>query len=361
MSFQEYLLSQSQLMSSQKQLGTVVQARPVIRGLALEGGGVCGIGHIGVIRYLNETDQLAGITHFAGTSAGAIVAGLLACRMPYETLLEVMMSLDFNSFEDSKWFILSDIYRVWSEFGLNSGKNIALVYSQIITNYLGSPDITLGQIKDKFGTTLIIPTTSWKTGQTIYLNTYDNPDTTLVEAVQQSASYPIEMTPFACPSSSDIRLDGGLLDNYPIRALRQYLSEEEIIGSKLVPSSSTNTFLNLNPLPADACLKSPQTVNSSENSSSEDVYPDQIPSELKSYPLPTNLTTFLKGLVRIYRDLSLRVHVHPDDWARSIRVNIGTISSFDLDLSEADKANLSEQGYLAAKKFFDLDSVDLAY
>src|SRR3990172_2829501 len=182
MSFQEYLQQSQHSSTIQKNSSNST----VRQGLALEGGGVCGIGHLGVIQYLEETGQLSTLDHFAGTSAGAIVAGLLACRMPLDKLIIVMNNLNFRSFENSNWFILGNLYRVWSEFGLNPGTNIALIYGQILTDYLGTNTITLSQIRAQFGTTLIITTTSWKTGQTIYLNPDDHPEMTLIEAVQSS-------------------------------------------------------------------------------------------------------------------------------------------------------------------------------
>jgi NTE family protein len=67
--------------------------------LVLEGGGVKGIGLVGAVNTLRE----AGYPHIqrvAGTSAGAIVAALLAAGMPAPQMEEVMRGLDYKKFQD---------------------------------------------------------------------------------------------------------------------------------------------------------------------------------------------------------------------------------------------------------------------
>jgi len=301
---------------------------PYFQGLALEGGGVCGLGHVGVIKYLDETNRLENITHFAGSSAGAMMAGLLACRIPYSDLEQILLTLDFRDFEDSKWLLFNDIYRLWCDYGWNQGKNISKIYGKILKQYLGDDQITLGQIREKYGTTLIITATSWKEGKTIYYHPDNDPQLKLVEAVRQSASYPAEFTP--CSEGGDLYLDGGVLDNYPIQALDKWLPSDKVFGSKLV---------NSKPMPV------------SHPEADQELDPSYSPPQNK---LPSNIVGYLKGIIRMYKDLALRIHISPDDWARSVLVNVGTTSTMDFDLSSDSKSWLINQGYSAAQKFFEL-------
>jgi len=67
--------------------------------LVLEGGGVKGIGLVGAVNKLRDGDY-PHIQRVAGTSAGAIVAALIAARMPAQRMEEVMRSLDYQKFQD---------------------------------------------------------------------------------------------------------------------------------------------------------------------------------------------------------------------------------------------------------------------
>ncbi|MGH3794555.1 MAG: patatin-like phospholipase family protein [Pseudonocardiaceae bacterium] len=68
--------------------------------LVLEGGGVKGIGLVGAVNKLRSTGY-PHIQRVAGTSAGAIVASLIAAGMPTQRMDEVMRSLDYKKFEDA--------------------------------------------------------------------------------------------------------------------------------------------------------------------------------------------------------------------------------------------------------------------
>ena len=61
-----------------------------------EGGGVRGIAHVGAVRILEKSGYR--LRFFAGSSAGAIVAALLAAGYTPDELQEILMGLDFTQF-----------------------------------------------------------------------------------------------------------------------------------------------------------------------------------------------------------------------------------------------------------------------
>ncbi|HPR62280.1 MAG TPA: patatin-like phospholipase family protein, partial [Prolixibacteraceae bacterium] len=63
-------------------------------GLVLSGGGAKGIAHIGLIKVLEEHN--IPIDYVAGTSIGAIVAGLYAMGMSPDEMLDLFNSDDFR-------------------------------------------------------------------------------------------------------------------------------------------------------------------------------------------------------------------------------------------------------------------------
>ncbi|HEY2765883.1 MAG TPA: patatin-like phospholipase family protein [Pseudonocardiaceae bacterium] len=68
--------------------------------LVLEGGGIKGIGLVGAVNTLRAS-AYPDIHRVAGTSAGAIVAALIAAGMSAERMEEVMRGLDYAKFEDA--------------------------------------------------------------------------------------------------------------------------------------------------------------------------------------------------------------------------------------------------------------------
>jgi NTE family protein len=79
----------------------VSPAREKSVDLVFEGGGVKGIGLVGALSVLEEREFVA--QNLAGTSAGSIVATLLAAGYSAAELHDVILALDFRRFEDRRW------------------------------------------------------------------------------------------------------------------------------------------------------------------------------------------------------------------------------------------------------------------
>ena len=71
---------------------TAAQAPPI--SLVFAGGGVRALAHVGAVTRLAQEKHLDTVTHYAGSSAGAIVAALMAAQYTIEELFEYMMKLN---------------------------------------------------------------------------------------------------------------------------------------------------------------------------------------------------------------------------------------------------------------------------
>jgi len=280
------------------------------RGFALEGGGVAGIGHVGNIKYLDSIGLYSKLTHFDGSSAGAMIAGLAACRVSPAKMQEIMLKMDFHKFEDSSWFVFRDIYCLCKQFGWNQGLAIGQIYSEVLQDCIGDANITFSQVKKRFGSTLITTVTEMKSGSTIYCTPETTPDMPIAEAVRRSGLIPLFFG--AAQENGKIYVDGGTLNNYPIRKLYEYLPKEQVIGSKLLTTAEIN--------------REPAEIN--------------------------NLIDYCKVLVGMLHDQNLKVHVEDEDWDRTIKIDIGSVKATDFGLTEAQRLTLIASGEAAAKKFF---------
>jgi NTE family protein len=283
------------------------------RGIAFEGGGVAGLGHIGAIKVLYEKNIIQNLTHISGSSAGAIIATIVACKLPFETIKEIALSIDYKLLEDSFWFLYSHIYRLFNNFGWNSGDQIIKIFGDILEKYLQNRFITFQQIYDKYGTFLIITSTNFISGCTEYYNHISHPDMSIIDSLRESSSIPVFYSPVLKDNS--MYVDGGLLDNYPIEKLYDYLPKDQVFGVKLLSECKTCPSL--------------------------------------SNKLPAGITEYLYQLIKIVRHQAAKIHINDDDWKRTIKVNIGNISTIDFNLTDEQKHWLINQGEIAALKFLD--------
>ena len=92
------------------------------KGLAIEGGGVAGLAYIGSLKIWTKYGyDLTQFTHFAGSSAGAILATFMSLRAPLKYMENKLWNTDFSKFMDDSWGILGDMWRFWENYGWYKG------------------------------------------------------------------------------------------------------------------------------------------------------------------------------------------------------------------------------------------------
>jgi NTE family protein len=277
------------------------------KGLAFEGGGILGIGHVGAIKRLEELELMDDFTHFAGTSAGAIVAGLCACKADSEFLLKAI-DIDYESLLDDDFGIIRDLNRLWSKFGYYKGNRLEHLYGQFLETLTGDANITFSEIKDKYGSFLVIPTTEiFKTTcLSVYMNPDSHPDMMLKTAVRMSASYPFIYAPKKYMS------DGGILDNYPIKSLYKYIDSEQVLGIKFIGNHNNE-------------------------------YNDR----------PENMIECAKSITKALRSQAMKMHVDKADWNRTIKIEHKNLKSMDFGLTGFEKEYLFSSGINAVNTYFN--------
>ncbi len=122
------------------------------RNLVLEGGGIKGIGHIGALMKLRESDErmnLAMLDRVLGTSAGAIAAAYLCCGVALEDIAEQAFT-DLPGLKDGsslwKGGIFSDIKRVFVDFGFYKGDALSKRIGDLLEMTLGNRHATFADL-----------------------------------------------------------------------------------------------------------------------------------------------------------------------------------------------------------------------
>ena len=76
-----------------------------IKNLIFEGAGVRGLAYAGVVEALEEYQIIDQVDKVGGTSAGAIIALLIALEYDSEALTSIISDTKFQQFNDGKYFL----------------------------------------------------------------------------------------------------------------------------------------------------------------------------------------------------------------------------------------------------------------
>jgi predicted acylesterase/phospholipase RssA len=179
--------------------------------LVLAGGGVRALAHVGAITRLVQEKHLDTVTHYAGSSAGAIVAALMAAQYTIKELFEYMMQLNLRDF--AKDGLVKEGVNLVKTYGIHDNSKLEQSVEQGIAAKLGS-NATFRQLKTRTGNTLVVTATNLSTSQTDVFSAEKTPDMVISKAIRLSADIPLFFT--SCEHDGCVYTDGGLLNNLPI-------------------------------------------------------------------------------------------------------------------------------------------------
>lgn len=223
------------------------QASPTVRptNLVFQGGGVKGAAYAGALTVMGRQKLLAPVKRVAGTSAGSIVALMVALGYTPQEISNILFGLNFNQFRDGGR--LADAERLVKDFGFYKG-NFALCFFECLVERK-SPhgrDTTFAQLHElhkkdpETFKDLRIFGTNVDTHLSVEFS-HSNPKTAgvrLADAARISMSIPYFFA--SRVFDGDIYVDGGVLRNYPIRAFDSDTPNEATLGLHLGTSPSPN-------------------------------------------------------------------------------------------------------------------------
>jgi NTE family protein len=294
--------------------------------LVFEGGGVKGLAFCGALKVMEEKGITTDVNRLAGSSAGAITAGLLACGYTSDAIMQELKVKDFNDFKDDDFGIFRDVKRLMKEFGFYAGKEFHDWYGELLEKKAGHSDVTFGEVFEKFGKELVVTGTCLNRRETHYYTKERNPHMPVRDAVRISMSIPLFFA--AVEWQGDLLVDGGVLNNYPI-----WVFDGEYSGDP------NGRHADPNPKTLGLKLLSEEEVG-------ETVSGQHISNEVD------NLKDFALSLMDCLMTQIERLHIKPGDWERTIAINTRHIKTTQFDMSEEEKALLLEEGRKGAEEFF---------
>jgi NTE family protein len=292
-----------------------------------EGGGVKGIGFVGAIAMAEEK----GFTwqNVAGTSAGAIVAALIAAGYTALEMKEILNQLDYNNLKDKGAIdrvpVVGPVASVIFEKGIYEGK----FFESWISDLLKRKNITTfgdliipGETDEKYRFKLKVIASDITEGRMLVLpqdiNEYGvAPEHLNVAlAVRMSMSIPFFYEPVtlrnAGTGQTSYIVDGGVLSNYPVWLFDSEGGEPEwpTIGFKLVEPDEGK----------------PHNING-----------------------PVSMLTALFSTMMEAHDAR---YIEDKDFVRTVPIPTLGIKTTEFDITHERSEALYQSGYKAAGKFF---------
>lgn len=294
-----------------------------------EGGGVKGIGLVGAVAVAEERGYQW--QNVAGTSAGAIVAALLAAGYTAAEMKEIMEELDYNNFKDSglldKVPLVGKIASLIFEKGIYEGKWFENWMRRLLKK---KGKETFGDLIDdefqndeRYRFKLRVIASDISSGRMLVLPQdmtdfgIRPEDLNIVTAIRMSMSIPFFYEPVRLRNMKTNQVsyivDGGILSNFPV-----WLFDTE--GA--VPDWPTFGFKLLEP---------------------EERAPNQVRG-------PISLLTALFSTMSEAHDAR---YIKDADFVRTIPIPTLDVKTTEFDLSPKKSGALYQSGRQAAEKFFD--------
>ncbi len=351
------------------------------RNLVFEGGGVKGIAYLGALEVLEDKGILRNIRRIGGTSAGAINAILLGLGFSRDETREILWALDFNKFKDNSWGVVRNLWRLLDQFGWYKGDYFQRWIEELIERKTGSAKSTFADVeamKEGRGfKSLYFMGTNLSTSFAEIFSAEHTPDMRIADAVRISMSIPLFFTAKRRGAKNDVYVDGGVLDNYPVKLFdrKKYLDtgnfrEPEYYekinaqlnmlreargtdgGSPSTPSSAPPSAL-----PISSYVYNKETLGFRLDTKEEiSVFHDHDEPPHKAID---DCLDYTKSLVAVYLEAQQNTHLHSDDWARTVYIDTLGVKTTDFGLSDERKKALVASGREGASSYFAwYDSVE---
>lgn len=222
----------------------------IINTLLFSGGAVKGVAYIGVFKKIEEliaqrkveaskpdfdesscTIPLFDIKTICSVSVGSIFSLIFMLKYTYVEMLEEVLKKNFDQLRDVR------IMNFVNKYGLDSGGNMMIWIQSLMTKKNIDTNITMKELYDLNRVDFQVMATNLNKYCYKKFNYLETPDVKVVDAIRMSISIPFLFT--INEFEGDIHVDGGLIDNYPIRALEGNL--DNVLGFKLINNGELDT------------------------------------------------------------------------------------------------------------------------
>jgi NTE family protein len=337
------------------------------KNLVFEGGGVKGIAYVGALEVLNEEGILQNIERVAGTSAGAMVAVLVGLGYTAEEMKDVLWNIKFRNFLDKSWGLIRNTGRLIEDYGWYKGEFFRDLMAGYIKAKTGDGEVTFKDIEKmrqegKPFRDIYLIGADLSTGLSKVFSAATTPDVKVADAARISMSIPLIFAAVKGINGDDhIYVDGGLLENYAIKVFdrKDYVVDEvnarkteyyKKINKKLKEKNIITLERDINDVNEFVYNKETLGFRLDAN---EDINLFLDPNAKPKTKKIDDIISYTTALVTTLIDFQNNVHLHSDDWQRTVYIDTLGVSSLDFDISDSRKQKLVESGISHTKAYLE--------
>ena len=299
-----------------------IKAKKQYEYLVFSGGGIKGISYCGALDILEQQGILSNIKGYAGTSAGSIVASLLAIGYTSAEIKELLNEIDFNKMVGDIWDLPFEAVNLLEKFGTSSGKYFYDFLGDKIKAKTGNPDYTFEDLYKDTKKQLVIVGTDMTHRISLYF--YHKKSIPIRHAIRISMSVPLVFQPSIY--ENNICVDGGILDNYPLHVFDGNYPGEQLSRLNLCPPNPK--VLGLRIITQDESYVFPQ-----------------------KYPID-NIFDYILSFGDVLMSNNEKMVMTPSYWYRTINILTTSYPLYHFTLSTKQKNELINAGTDAVEKFF---------
>lgn len=323
------------------------------KNLVFEGGGVKGIAYLGAIEVLSNAGILDQIERVGGTSAGAINAILIGLGFTPDETKEILWALNFNNFMDDDWGVVRDTDRLVEQFGWYKGDFFRNWIGNLIREKTGNSESTFADVEALKGAgkpfrSLYFMGTNLSTRYSEIFSAEHTPRMCIADAVRISMSIPLFFAAKRSPRG-DVYVDGGMLDNYPIKLFDR--SKYANPANYSIPEyyKQINDGLANQDRPVATYVYNKETLGFRLDTQQEiSIFRDH--AEPPHYKVD-NFFDYAWALISTLMDAQDSAHLHSDDWARTVYIDTLGVGTTEFDLSGDKKKALEQSGRDGTAKY----------
>jgi NTE family protein len=324
------------------------------RNLIFEGGGVKGIAYVGAMQILHDRGILPMIQRVGGTSAGAINALIFALGYSISEQQQILRSTEFRRFMDDSFGMIRDIRRLAKEFGWHKGDFFAGWVGDLIEQRLGNRRATFRDLLDQGHPGLYVVGTNLSTGYAELFSAERHASMELATAVRISMSIPLFFAAVRHGLRKDVYVDGGVQLNYPVKIFDRlrYIDMENEPGAARQTDyyNKENARFQLQRPDRSPYVYNRQTLGLRLDTKEEiGLYRYDEPIDGKQIK---SFTDYALALMAGLMNTQENIHLHSDDWQRTVYINTLDVGTIDFDIPDAKKQALIEEGIIGAERYF---------
>jgi NTE family protein len=322
------------------------------KNLVFEGGGVKGIAYVGAMKVLDAKGILPNIKRVGGTSAGAINAALLGLNYSLQDTEKILRTLDFKKMLDDSFGVVRDTNRLINQFGWYKGDYFRDWIGGVIKEKTGNSEATFNDVfslkAERNFRDLYFVGTNLSTGFAEVFSYERTPRWCVADAVRISMSIPLFFSARYSPRG-DCYVDGGMLDNYPIKLFdRDMYVDEHCVRTDYYETHNSNLAAENKQL--SHYVYNQETLGFRLDTAKEiAVFRDQAEPPQEKV---NDFFDYVRCLIRAILNSQDSGHLHGDDWQRTIYIDTLGVKTTDFDLSDERKQALIDSGEQHTARYF---------